>query len=96
MYFIAYLIVSLFLLIVLSTGRYWPKVAAEHRRKPYSIILADKNAPNEEVWKQVCSLSYPLAMPSISIFSVFFFFFFFSGWLVIEEDYNLLFLPNMP
>lgn len=34
-------------------GRYWPKVAKECRRKPKSIMLADKNAPNEEVWRQV-------------------------------------------
>lgn len=37
----------------LIKGRYWQKVADERRRKPYSIMLADKNAPNEEVWKQI-------------------------------------------
>nr|XP_009804233.1 PREDICTED: uncharacterized protein LOC104249496 [Nicotiana sylvestris] len=37
----------------LIKGRYWQKVADERRRKPYSIMLADKNAPNEEVWRQV-------------------------------------------
>ncbi|CAK9174418.1 unnamed protein product [Ilex paraguariensis] len=36
----------------LIKGRYWQKVADERRRKPYSIMLADKNAPNEEVWRQ--------------------------------------------
>ncbi|KAE8656713.1 putative exonuclease V-like [Hibiscus syriacus] len=36
----------------LIKGRYWPKIADERKKKPYSIILADKNAPNEEVWKQ--------------------------------------------
>ncbi|KAJ0752193.1 putative tRNA ligase 1 [Helianthus annuus] len=34
----------------LIKGRYWQKVADERRKKPYSIVLADKNAPNEEVW----------------------------------------------
>ncbi|XP_075093401.1 tRNA ligase 1 [Nicotiana tabacum] len=37
----------------LIKGRYWQKVADERRRKPYSIMLADKNAPNEEVWRQI-------------------------------------------
>lgn len=36
-----------------STGKYWQKVAEERRKKPNSIMLADKNAPNEEVWKLV-------------------------------------------
>ncbi|KAL2471116.1 RNA ligase [Abeliophyllum distichum] len=36
----------------LIKGRYWVKVAEERRRKPFSILLADKNAPNEEVWRQ--------------------------------------------
>ncbi|XP_075635217.1 tRNA ligase 1 isoform X2 [Castanea sativa] len=37
----------------LIKGKYWQKVADEHKRKPYSIMLADKNAPNEEVWRQI-------------------------------------------
>lgn len=37
----------------LIKGRYWQKVADERRRKPCSIMLADKNAPNEEVWRQI-------------------------------------------
>jgi len=36
-----------------GTGKYWPKVADERRKKPQSIMLADKNAPNEDVWRQV-------------------------------------------
>ncbi|CAJ1979353.1 unnamed protein product [Sphenostylis stenocarpa] len=35
----------------LIKGKYWKNVAEEFRKKPNSIILADKNAPNEEVWK---------------------------------------------
>lgn len=34
-------------------GRYWQKVADERKKRPYAITLADKNAPNEEVWRQV-------------------------------------------
>ncbi|XVE59773.1 hypothetical protein DITRI_Ditri05aG0074000 [Diplodiscus trichospermus] len=52
----------------LIKGRYWPKVADERRRKPYSIILADKNAPNEEVWKQIekmCHSTRASAVPVI-------------------------------
>ncbi|KAK9079407.1 hypothetical protein SSX86_001078 [Deinandra increscens subsp. villosa] len=41
----------------LIKGRYWQKVAEERRRKPYSIVLADKNAPNEEVWRQIEDMS---------------------------------------
>lgn len=37
----------------LTKGKYWQKVADERRRKPYSVMLADKNAPNEEVWRQI-------------------------------------------
>ncbi|PRQ33718.1 putative 2',3'-cyclic-nucleotide 3'-phosphodiesterase [Rosa chinensis] len=37
----------------LVKGRYWQKVADERKKKPYSIMLADKNAPNEEVWRQI-------------------------------------------
>ncbi|KAJ6864856.1 hypothetical protein NC651_035430 [Populus alba x Populus x berolinensis] len=37
----------------LIKGKYWQKIADERRKKPYSVILADKNAPNEEVWRQV-------------------------------------------
>nr|XP_029120792.1 tRNA ligase 1 isoform X2 [Elaeis guineensis] len=37
----------------LIKGRYWQKVANERRKKPYAITLADKNAPNEEVWRQI-------------------------------------------
>ncbi|XWS52709.1 hypothetical protein CRYUN_Cryun11dG0094100 [Craigia yunnanensis] len=49
-------------------GRYWPKVVDERSRKPYSIILADKNAPNEEVWKQIenmCHSTRASAVPVI-------------------------------
>nr|GEU94686.1 tRNA ligase 1 [Tanacetum cinerariifolium] len=41
----------------LIKGKYWQKVADERRKKPYSIMLADKNAPNEEVWMQIADMS---------------------------------------
>ncbi|KAL8120546.1 tRNA ligase 1-like [Apium graveolens] len=40
----------------LVKGKYWQKVAEQRRKKPYSIMLADKNAPNEEVWRQIESM----------------------------------------
>ncbi|OMO71211.1 hypothetical protein CCACVL1_18365 [Corchorus capsularis] len=52
----------------LIKGRYWPKVADERKRKPSSIILADKNAPNEEVWQQIenmCHSTRASAVPVI-------------------------------
>ncbi|KAM3202312.1 tRNA ligase 1 [Capsicum annuum] len=52
----------------LIKGRYWQKVADECRKKPYSIMLADKNAPNEEVWRQIenmCLSTKASAIPVI-------------------------------
>ncbi|KAL0533877.1 hypothetical protein IC582_028148 [Cucumis melo] len=52
----------------LIKGRYWQKVADERRKKPYSIMLADKNAPNEEVWRQIedmCRSTRASAVPVI-------------------------------
>ncbi|KAH7862977.1 hypothetical protein Vadar_011746 [Vaccinium darrowii] len=37
----------------LIKGKYWDKVDEQSRRKHYSVILADKNAPNEEVWSRI-------------------------------------------
>ncbi|KAL0369703.1 UNVERIFIED_CONTAM: tRNA ligase 1 [Sesamum angustifolium] len=50
------------------TGKYWGKVAEERRKKPYSIMLADKNAPNEEVWSQIedmCRSTKASAVPVV-------------------------------
>lgn len=41
----------------LIKGRYWQKVLEQRKKKPYEITLADKNAPNEEVWKQIEDMS---------------------------------------
>ncbi|EPS61908.1 hypothetical protein M569_12883, partial [Genlisea aurea] len=49
-------------------GKYWGKVADERRKKPYSILLADKNAPNEEVWLQIegmCRSTKASAIPVV-------------------------------
>ncbi|PKA45602.1 hypothetical protein AXF42_Ash010941 [Apostasia shenzhenica] len=49
-------------------GRYWPKVAEERKRKPYTITLADKNAPNEEVWRlieEMCQSTKAAAVPVV-------------------------------
>ncbi|XXG44458.1 hypothetical protein AAC387_Pa01g4255 [Persea americana] len=53
----------------LIKGKYWPKVADERKKKPYSITLADKNAPNEEVWRQIedmCRTTRAAAVPVIT------------------------------
>ncbi|XP_029127173.1 tRNA ligase 1 isoform X2 [Cajanus cajan] len=49
-------------------GKYWQKVAEERRKKPTSIMLADKNAPNEEVWKLIedmCHKTRASAVPVV-------------------------------
>ncbi|XP_038990462.1 tRNA ligase 1-like isoform X2 [Phoenix dactylifera] len=37
----------------LIKGRYWQKVSDERRKKPCAITLGNKNAPKEEVWRQI-------------------------------------------
>ncbi|CAN0855316.1 tRNA ligase 1 [Linum grandiflorum] len=52
----------------LIKGKYWQKVAEDRRKKPYSIMLADKNAPNEEVWRQIeqmCKSTRASAIPIV-------------------------------
>ncbi|KAG0479324.1 hypothetical protein HPP92_010182, partial [Vanilla planifolia] len=49
-------------------GRYWPKVAEDRKKKPYTITLADKNAPNDEVWKLIedmCQSTKASAVPVV-------------------------------
>ncbi|XP_009784921.2 tRNA ligase 1-like [Nicotiana sylvestris] len=48
--------------------KYWQNVVGERRRKPHSVMLADKNAPNEEAWRQienVCLSTNASAIPVI-------------------------------
>lgn len=52
----------------LIKGKYWDKVDEQRRRKPNSIVLADKNAPNEEVWMRIenmCRATNSSAVPVI-------------------------------
>lgn len=52
----------------LIKGKYWQKVAEERKKKPKSIMLADKNAPNEEVWRQIedmCRRTRASAVPVV-------------------------------
>ncbi|XP_058108082.1 tRNA ligase 1 isoform X2 [Magnolia sinica] len=52
----------------LIKGKYWQKVADERKKKPYVITLADKNAPNEEVWRQIegmCRSTRASAVPVV-------------------------------
>ncbi|KAG4386938.1 hypothetical protein AAZX31_11G144500 [Glycine max] len=53
----------------LIKGKYWQKVAEERRKKPNSIMLADKNAPNEEVWRLIedmCHKTRASAVPVVA------------------------------
>uniref|UniRef100_A0ACD5Y6D5 Uncharacterized protein n=1 Tax=Avena sativa TaxID=4498 RepID=A0ACD5Y6D5_AVESA len=50
-------------------GRYWQKVADKRKEEPFRITLADKNAPNEKVWRQIediCRTTKAAAVPVIS------------------------------
>ncbi|KAM0952110.1 putative tRNA ligase 1 [Dioscorea sansibarensis] len=52
----------------LIKGRYWQKVIDERKKKPSVITLADKNAPNEEVWKLIedmCRSTKASAVPVV-------------------------------
>ncbi|KAL8057531.1 hypothetical protein ABFX02_04G190200 [Erythranthe guttata] len=52
----------------LVKGKYWGKIAEERRKKPYSVLLADKNAPNEDVWRQIedmCRRTKASAIPVV-------------------------------
>nr|XP_043613270.1 tRNA ligase 1 [Erigeron canadensis] len=53
----------------LIKGRYWQKVADERKKKPYSIVLADKNAPNVEVWRQIEEMSLKTKASAVPIVS---------------------------
>ncbi|KAL7171468.1 hypothetical protein ACSBR2_036175 [Camellia fascicularis] len=52
-----------------TTGKYWDKVDEQWKREPKSIMLADKNAPNEEVWlriEETCRRMRASAVPVVS------------------------------
>ncbi|CAL5409136.1 unnamed protein product [Camellia sinensis] len=68
--------------------KYWDKVDEQWKRKPNSIMLVDKNAPNEEVWlwknlisevmsrKQIFPASLALGILN-----------FFGGWMDVGNPY---------
>ncbi|KAL8028930.1 hypothetical protein ABFX02_14G194800 [Erythranthe guttata] len=52
----------------LFQGKYWGMVAEERCKEPYSVILADKNAPNRGVWRQIedmCRRTKASAIPVV-------------------------------
>ncbi|KAI5080907.1 hypothetical protein GOP47_0004090 [Adiantum capillus-veneris] len=52
----------------MTKGKYWDKLAEERRRNPAVITLADKNAPNEEVWttvRRMCQNTNAIGVPVI-------------------------------
>ncbi|CAM6083091.1 unnamed protein product [Calypogeia fissa] len=52
----------------LTKGKYWQILADQRKKKPQAVTLADKNAPNEEVWKQIeniCESSQAVGVPVI-------------------------------
>ncbi|KAK6141957.1 hypothetical protein DH2020_024307 [Rehmannia glutinosa] len=64
------LLITLLTIFVFSYGSLYRElvVAEERRKKPYSILLADKNAPNEEVWRQIedmCRSTKASAVPVV-------------------------------
>ncbi|MCO5584757.1 hypothetical protein L7F22_038689 [Adiantum nelumboides] len=54
--------------IAYLTGKYWDKLAEERRQSPTVITLADKNAPNEEVWttvRRMCQKTQAIGVPVV-------------------------------
>lgn len=52
----------------MTKGKYWEKLGEERRRNPSVITLADKNAPNEEVWRTVegmCQRTHAIGVPVV-------------------------------
>lgn len=52
----------------LIKGRYWSQLAQERKKDPLRITLADKNAPNEEVWKtieEICQSTNAIGVPVV-------------------------------
>ncbi|CAL5387263.1 unnamed protein product [Camellia sinensis] len=67
----------------LIKGKYWDKVDEQWKRKPNSIMLADKNAPNEEVWlRKLCQGNkYFPASLALGILN------FLGGWMDVGNPY---------
>ncbi|XBJ13281.1 hypothetical protein VPH35_017662 [Triticum aestivum] len=53
---------------LIKKGKYWKKVADDRKKEPFTITLADKNAPNEQVWWQIenmCGTTKAAAVPVV-------------------------------
>ncbi|KAF6992570.1 hypothetical protein CFC21_009550 [Triticum aestivum] len=54
--------------LLTKKAKYWQKVADERKKEPFTITLADKNAPNEQVWRQIenmCGTTKAAAVPVV-------------------------------
>jgi hypothetical protein len=52
----------------LVKGKYWQKLKSEREKQPARISLADKNAPNDEVWQQIqsmCESTHAVGVPVV-------------------------------
>ncbi|CAL5345319.1 unnamed protein product [Camellia sinensis] len=71
-----------------NQSKYWDKVDEQWKRKPNSIMLVDKNAPNEEVWLRKNLISevmsrkqiFPASL-ALGILN------FFGGWMDVGNPY---------
>jgi hypothetical protein len=55
-------------IILLLAGKYWQKLKSEREKQPARISLADKNAPNDEVWQQIqsmCESTHAVGVPVV-------------------------------
>uniref|UniRef100_A0ACD5Z8K7 Uncharacterized protein n=1 Tax=Avena sativa TaxID=4498 RepID=A0ACD5Z8K7_AVESA len=51
----------------LTKEKYWQKVAAELKAHPFRITLADKNAPNKKVWRQIEDMCRTTGAAAVSV-----------------------------
>ncbi|KAF3330233.1 hypothetical protein FCM35_KLT05564 [Carex littledalei] len=51
----------------LIKGRYWNLISDQLKKKPNTITLADKNAPNEEVWRQIEDMTQRFKVTAVPV-----------------------------
>ncbi|KAJ4766031.1 RNA ligase isoform 3 [Rhynchospora pubera] len=51
----------------LRKGRYWPLISDQLKKKPNTITLAEKNAPNEEVWRQIEGMTQRFRVTAVPV-----------------------------
>uniref|UniRef100_M8ASH2 tRNA ligase phosphodiesterase domain-containing protein n=1 Tax=Aegilops tauschii TaxID=37682 RepID=M8ASH2_AEGTA len=49
---------------LIKKGKYWKKVADDRKKEPFTITLADKNAPNEQI-ENMCGTTKAAAVPVV-------------------------------